>query len=107
MPSITQLSLLGVLPIIVFSIFYSSVFQDVASVYFPSWTASSSTIDPQIKLQQGLIIGTFLNENFPAPIEAFLGFPYSQAPTGDRRFRRAVPLPPSNDTFEAKKYGAM
>ncbi|KAH6673300.1 putative extracellular lipase [Halenospora varia] len=107
MPSITQFSLLGVLPIIVFSIFYSSVFQDVASVYFPSWTASSSTIDPQIKLQQGLIIGTFLNENFPAPIEAFLGFPYSQAPTGDRRFRRAVPLPPSNDTFEAKKYGAI
>ena len=56
---------------------------------------------------QGLVIGTILDDNFPAPIEGFLGLPYAQSPVGERRFRRAAPLPASNETLQATKYGPM
>ena len=41
------------------------------------------------------------------PIDAFMGLPYAEAPVGDRRFRRAVPLPESSKTFKAQAYGPM
>jgi triacylglycerol lipase len=60
-----------------------------------------------VRISQGLVIGMVLDNKFPAPIEAFMGLPYAQAPTGDRRFRRAVQLAESNNTFKAQNYGPM
>ena len=65
------------------------------------------TSSPEVKLPQGLVVGTVLDHGFPTAVEAFMGLPYAQAPTGDRRFRRAVPLPDSISKFEAKSFGPM
>lgn len=101
MPSIS-LSLLA-LPIVGIAIFWSSWLQDITTSYYPAWTSSEF---PRVKLSQGLVIGTVLDNKFP-PIDAFLGLPYAQPPTGDRRFRRAFSLPESNLTIKAQKYGPM
>jgi acetylcholinesterase len=101
MPSLTQFLFLAALPIIAVAVLWSPFSQDLQI----PWSFSSN--DPQVSLTQGLVIGTNLNDKFPAPIEAFMGLPYSQPPTGDRRFRRAVPLPASNDSIKAQKYGPM
>lgn len=104
MPLIISLSFLTALPIVGIAIFWSSWFGDLNNSVFPAWTSS---VTPQVKLSQGLVIGTVLDNKFPAPIDAFMGLPYAQSPTGDRRFRRAFPLPDSNLTFRAQKYGPM
>ena len=80
---------------------FSSWFQ---TSFSPLWNSSAL---PQVKISQGLVIGTILDQNFPGPIDAFMGLPYAEAPIGDRRFRRAVPLPNSNQTFKAQAYGPM
>jgi triacylglycerol lipase len=105
MPSITQVLVLGALPIIGFAIFWSSWIQELTTSHLPKWYTFSSF--PQVKISQGVVVGTILDNKFPAPIEAFMGLPYAQAPTGDRRFRRAVPVVESNHTFNAQKYGPM
>ncbi|KAL3417402.1 carboxylesterase [Phlyctema vagabunda] len=96
---------LSVLPLIGLAIFFytplQSVFQDL-SQSIPFLSAA-----PQVRLSQGLVIGTILKNDFPEPVEAFLGFPYAQAPLGDLRFRRAHALPESNATFIAKEYGSV
>jgi acetylcholinesterase len=96
---LTSISVLGL------AIFWYTSLQDVLPHSFLLW--ATSTTAPQVTLSQGLVIGTILDNNFPAPIEAFMGLPYAQVPIGERRFRRAVSLPDSNDTFQAKKYGPM
>ncbi|KAE8452649.1 hypothetical protein EG329_013908 [Mollisiaceae sp. DMI_Dod_QoI] len=103
MPSLS-FWLLTAVPIIGLAVFWSSWLQDVTDLIFPSWNSSES---PQVKLSQGFVIGTVLDEKFPVPIEAFIGLPYAQPPTGERRFRRAFPLPESNATIKAQKYGPI
>jgi len=105
MPSINQILFLGALPFIGFAVFWSSWIQEFTNSHLPKWYTFSSS--PQVEISQGIIIGTILDNKFPAPIEAFMGLQYAQAPTGDRRFRRAVPLAESNHTFKAQKYGPM
>lgn len=103
MPSLVQVLLLIAVPILGIAIFFSSQLQDATDVVFDTLGLVSS--GPQVKLLQGTILGTVLDDKFPAPIEAFLGLPYAQSPTGERRFRRPVPLSASNETVRAKRYG--
>lgn len=105
MPSLFTLALL---PLIGLALFYSSPFlQDLIAPYTALWNASSPPPSgPAVRIPQGLVVGTVLDNGFPTPVEAFMGLPYAQPPTGERRFRAAVPLPESNGTtFEAKQYG--
>lgn len=101
MPSLAQTLYLAAFPIIAVAVLWTPLSQNLQIPW------SFSTNDPQVRLSQGLVVGTVLDNKFPAPIEAFMGLPYSQPPTEDRRFRRAVPLPASNDTFKAQSYGPM
>lgn len=101
MPSLLQLFSLVALPVVAVAVLWFPSFQEVQI----PWSLFSQ--DPQVRLSQGLVIGTTLNNKFPAAIDAFLGLAYSQSPVGERRFRRAVPLPASNDTFKAQKFGPM
>ncbi len=105
MPLLIRSLFLLALPIIGVAIFWSSWIQYFTKSVFPAW--SESKYVPQVRLLQGLVVGTLLDVEFPAPIEGFMGLSYALPPTGERRFRRAVALPESNNTFEAKKYGLM
>ena len=107
MPSFQQYLLLTALPVLGVSALWSSWRLEIVAPFLSTWNKTNSITSPQVKLSQGLVVGTVLDHNFPAPIEAFMGVPYAEAPIGDRRFRRAVPLPTSNVTFEAKKYSPM
>ncbi|XMA16453.1 hypothetical protein WAI453_009244 [Rhynchosporium graminicola] len=101
MPSPAQMIFLAALPIIGMYVYFSTWFRD----YFPpTW---NPPLLPQVKIAQGLIVGTVLDHRFPAPIDAFMGLPYAEAPIGQRRFRRAVPLPRSNRTIKAQAYGPI
>jgi acetylcholinesterase len=107
MPSFQQYAFLTALPVVVgVAVFWYTWLLELATPFISPWSSPSTTL-PQVKLSQGLVIGTILDHKFPAPIEAFMGLPYAEAPIGDRRFRRAVALPASNSTFEAKNYGPM
>ncbi|KAL3493913.1 Alpha/Beta hydrolase protein [Aspergillus germanicus] len=62
---------------------------------------------PSVTLPQGKVIGIQINDNFPQPVDAFLGIPYAQPPVGDLRFRPAVKVAPSTVTIDASKYGPI
>ena len=48
---------------------------------------------PSITLPQGQVRGIRIDQQFPQPIDAFLGVPYALCPTGDSRFRPPVKVP--------------
>jgi acetylcholinesterase len=98
---------LAAFPALLIAIFWTSFSQDSTLSSRISSLDLFSFSSPRVTIQQGHVVGTLLTKNFPSPVEAFMGLPYSQPPTGERRFRAAVPLPPSNITFKAKKYGSM
>ncbi|PBP26033.1 carboxylesterase family protein [Diplocarpon rosae] len=102
MPMLVQMLLQAALPVLGIALVLSSWFKiSIWSI----WYAFSS--DPQVRISQGLVIGTVLYRQFPSPVEAFMGLPYAQAPIGENRFRHAVPLLVSNNTFLAQKYGRI
>ncbi|KAK7460527.1 hypothetical protein VKT23_009247 [Stygiomarasmius scandens] len=71
-------------------------------------TSPVSTQDvPSVTISSGTTyIGTILKEDsWPQAIEAFRGIPYTLPPTGDRRFREAMPIEKTNETVEAKAFG--
>lgn len=72
-----------------------------------SFNSLNGTNNPQVKLAQGLVVGTVQDVDYPVPVEAFLGLRYAQPPVDDLRFRRLVPLPNSHDTVVAQEYGSM
>lgn len=102
MPPPQQLVLLAILPLCL-ALFFQSQIQEVAQTIWSTW--SSSAVAPIVVLPQGKVVGKVLDHHYPEPIEGFMGLPYAQPPTGDRRFRRAVPLPPSSTTYKATHYG--
>lgn len=64
---------------------------------------------PQVTLPQGRIIGTVIQrDDFPRPVEAFLGIPYAEPPIGPNgRFHPAKPIGNSSDrVIEAIEWGA-
>lgn len=104
MPSPHHLLLITALPALCVALLWSSSLHHYAQSVISS--LSILTPSPIVVLDQGTIVGTILDKEHP-PIEAFMGFPYAYSPIGDKRFRRAVPLPASNETVIAKKYGPM
>lgn len=61
---------------------------------------------PLVRLPQGQILGIRKEEALPRPVDAFLGVPYAQPPTGDRRFRAPAKLPSAPDSIvDASAYG--
>lgn len=92
-------------PLLAFLFLYNfvpNVHESVQS-FFTIQSLSDPTISVQLK--QGTYLGKVLpEENHPVPIEAFLGIPYALPPVGERRFARAVPVPQSNETFNATEY---
>ncbi|RDW76514.1 Carboxylic ester hydrolase [Aspergillus mulundensis] len=63
---------------------------------------------PSVALPQGRVIGIQLKNDFPQPIDAFLGIPYAQPPVGDLRFRPALKVPHApSTTIDASKYGPI
>jgi carboxylesterase type B len=72
-----------------------------------NWTIRSwfiTNTQPSVVLRQGKFVGIVLN-NAPQKIEAFLGIPYAQPPTGSRRFRPAEPVNDSTTAFIAIEFG--
>ncbi|KAL2755121.1 hypothetical protein ACRALDRAFT_1082664 [Sodiomyces alcalophilus JCM 7366] len=64
---------------------------------------------PTVRLLQGTYRGTVLSrDDLPQSVEAFLGIPYARVVPGPAgRFRDAVPVPASHDTFDADAYGCI
>ena len=60
---------------------------------------------PTVTISQASLIGTVIKNDFPVPVEAWLGIPYAQSPINSLRFARPQPLAPSNETFSANKFG--
>ena len=60
---------------------------------------------PRVKVRQGTVVGTTFRDGLPQPVEVFRGIPYALPPVGDRRFRRAQPIPDSDNTIDASQFG--
>ncbi|KAI5236711.1 alpha/beta-hydrolase [Aureobasidium subglaciale] len=60
---------------------------------------------PSVTIAQATLVGTVIDNDFPAPVEAWLGFPYAQSPIEGLRFAKAQPIAPSNQTFKADTFG--
>jgi len=106
MPSSNLLFVLA-LPVIGIALFYSSWLDDLFEPLSELWNPIPADA-PEVWLAQGIVIGTVLNDSFPAPIEAFMGLPYAQPPIEQLRWNRLVPLEHSTDrVFKARKYGPM
>lgn len=56
-------------------------------------------------LPQGTVVGITQHDEHPKPVEAFLGIPYAQPPTGHLRFRPPVKVEPSSKVIDASKFG--
>ncbi|KAK8024431.1 hypothetical protein PG993_012497 [Apiospora rasikravindrae] len=52
--------------------------------------ANNSENRPRVTLPQGTVVGVTQHGAYPNPVDAFLGIPYAQPPTGDLRFRPPV-----------------
>lgn len=60
---------------------------------------------PVAETAQGTFVGKVLDSNtHPVPIEAFLGIRYAEAPVGELRFAKPVPLANTNETIQAAEY---
>lgn len=64
-----------------------------------------SKIRPSVKLPQGEVLGIQIDEDFPQPLDAFLGIPYAIPPIGENRFKPAEKVPNSSNIIDASKYG--
>ncbi|KAE8212995.1 hypothetical protein CF327_g3418 [Tilletia walkeri] len=73
----------------------------------PASNISSPSVnftDPRIDIKQGSVIG-YTECVDDVAISSFLGIPYAQPTTGQKRFTKPEPVPEGNDVIEAKAYG--
>lgn len=67
---------------------------------------SSKIERPTTRLKQGMYRGTLLRgAEYPQCLEAYYNIPYAQSTAGSNRFRPPVPIEPSNQSFDASKWG--
>jgi len=73
----------------------------------PPATGPPKTSKPAVTLRQGRYVGAVIlsSSHFPRPIETFRGVPFAQDTAGRNRFRPPQPLPPSDKTFDALRFG--
>ncbi|KAG9570780.1 alpha/beta-hydrolase, partial [Aureobasidium melanogenum] len=60
---------------------------------------------PVITISQASLVGTVIENDFPVPVEAWLGIPYAQSPIKSLRFAKPQAVAPSNKTFSATSFG--
>ncbi|GAB1207335.1 hypothetical protein APSETT445_006050 [Aspergillus pseudonomiae] len=60
---------------------------------------------PRIALPQGTVVGNTVRDTLKHPVDAFRGIRYALPPIGERRFRRAEPIGPSERVIEATRFG--
>ncbi|KNG91426.1 extracellular lipase [Aspergillus nomiae NRRL 13137] len=60
---------------------------------------------PRIALPQGTVVGYTVRDTLKHPVDAFRGIRYALPPIGERRFRRAEPIGPSESVIEATRFG--
>jgi acetylcholinesterase len=60
---------------------------------------------PTVTIPQASLVGTIIENDFPVPVEAWLGIPYAQSPIDSLRFAKPQPLASSNETFSANTFG--
>ena len=60
---------------------------------------------PTVTISQASLVGITIENDFPVPVEAWLGIPYAQSPVNNLRFAKSQPLPPSKETFSANAFG--
>jgi triacylglycerol lipase len=90
------------IPLVLAAANYASLHQQVLGFFGYHSTISSL---PTVNIPQATLVGTIIDNAFPTPVEAFLGFPYAAAPTGALRFAKPVAVQPGNETFKADAFG--
>ncbi|KAL2116624.1 hypothetical protein VTJ04DRAFT_8792 [Mycothermus thermophilus] len=88
---------------------YPPIFNETSWSRRPIMDPAAKAREPAVVLRQGTYIGSTIlsSRRFPKPIEAFRGIPYAQDTGGANRLRPPQPMPPSNDTFEALRFGKI
>ncbi|GFF36787.1 lipase 1 [Aspergillus udagawae] len=104
-----RLVLLAALPVILLLFLQQEYISFPIQSRVPSWLPDA-VLDkfitrPTVQLRQGIVVGTRLSDSLRQPVDAFRGIPYALPPTGERRFRRAVAVGPSNDIIDASRVG--
>lgn len=62
---------------------------------------------PRVSIRQGTFRGrTTQDSSWPQSLDVFLGIPYALSASGFRRFGLPVPVPESQETFDARKWGS-
>ncbi|XP_069495253.1 cholinesterase-like [Ambystoma mexicanum] len=69
-----------------------------------TWNTHAEDPEALVVTKQGLVRGAQLPSP-SGPVNAFLGIPYGEPPTGSLRFKKPVPIKPWKGILNATKYG--
>ncbi|KAE8415210.1 hypothetical protein BDV36DRAFT_226932 [Aspergillus pseudocaelatus] len=113
MSSLHGLFRLAVLPILALLLLQQKAFPLINSPQiqpYVSWlpvSLQNAILDnrPRITFPQGTVVGITVRDTLKHPVDTFRGIRYALPPIGDRRFRRAEPMGPSEDVIEATRFG--
>lgn len=92
------------IPLVLAAANFASLQQQVIGSVQRLLGFETSTL-PTVTIPQASLVGTVIENDFPVPVEAWLGIPYAQSPINSLRFAKSQPLAPSNATFTADKFG--
>jgi acetylcholinesterase len=92
------------IPLVLAAANFASLHQQVLGSVQRLLGYESSAL-PTVTISQASLIGKVIEDDFPVPVEAWLGIPYAQSPIDSLRFAKPQPIAPSNETFSADKFG--